>query len=126
MKKHILIVEDEASSQLILKNLLYKDYEVTIKDNGAKALEWLVNGNITDLIITDLEMPVMNGFKMIKILNNSGELNMLPLIITSSMDRAEVFDSDRVDRIEKDYLFLQKPISPNVLNELLGKVLEIS
>ena len=123
MKKHILVVEDEASSQLILKNLLYKDYELTIKENGAKALDWLAKGNITDLIITDLEMPVMNGFEMIGALDENEKYNALPVIIISSMDRTEVFESDK---ISQDKTFLQKPILRIDLKKALNSVLKPS
>jgi len=119
MKKHILVVEDEASSQLIFRNILYQNYQLTIAENGAKALEWLGKGNITDLIITDLEMPIMNGFEMIDELERSEKYRALPVIIVSSLDKTEVFDSKRIGR---ERIFIQKPIFRDKLDQALSQV----
>lgn len=60
---HILLVEDNVMNQLVAKRFLLKwGAEVTIADNGLKAIEALKNLNY-DLVLMDLQMPEMNGYE---------------------------------------------------------------
>jgi CheY-like chemotaxis protein len=53
----ILIIEDDNYMQLILKKFLGKSYELEICPSALEALSFLQNGNIPDLIISDLNTP---------------------------------------------------------------------
>ena len=63
MKKKILIIDDEKSIRVLLKNYLQKDYEVTAKENGEEGMAWLQQGNLPDLIVADIQMPKMDGYE---------------------------------------------------------------
>ena len=66
IKSRILIVEDEKNMREVMKILLEGEgYEVTCAKNGIEALS-LMNGEIFDLIITDIKMPGVDGFQVLK------------------------------------------------------------
>ena len=65
-KKHILIVDDEEAIRSILVDLMnYFGYEAVSADGGLQALK-LVENNVYDLIITDINMPDLNGLDLIR------------------------------------------------------------
>jgi len=66
MKKRILIVDDDLSILKLLNFILSRDYEVIVKNNGMEAFSWLEDGNIPELIISDLQMPYFDGQSFVK------------------------------------------------------------
>ncbi|MCC4211696.1 hybrid sensor histidine kinase/response regulator [Leeuwenhoekiella parthenopeia] len=81
--QHVLLVDDEPA-QLQLARALFANYDlqVTTAFNGAEALE-LLNKNRPDLILTDIQMPVMDGISLIKELKKSKQLKTIPVIALS-------------------------------------------
>ena len=67
MKKYKLLVVDDEPSNIDLVSLVLKrfDYEVIAAPNGQKAYE-IATKVLPDLVITDWEMPLMNGVELIK------------------------------------------------------------
>lgn len=57
--KKILLVDDKATIGRVLKIYLGTEYDLEYFENPLKALEWLNEGNIPDLIISDIHMPHM-------------------------------------------------------------------
>jgi DNA-binding response OmpR family regulator len=86
MKKRILIVEDDEAIRQALKELLEtEDFEVLTAENGEDALLILERTkNLPSLIVADLMMPVLDGFKFCSILNESHNLKKIPIIIMSA------------------------------------------
>ena len=80
-RDQILIVDDDKAMCQLLKKLLEKNHEVITKNDGMSAMYWLVEGNIPDLIITDLDMPNLNGEEFIRNLRKSGYYKDVPFII---------------------------------------------
>jgi DNA-binding response OmpR family regulator len=78
---HILIIDDDLAMCQLLKRLLERSYEVTTKNDGMSAMYWLAQGNLPDLIITDLDMPNINGEDFVVNLKNSGYFNEVPFIV---------------------------------------------
>ena len=66
MKPSILIVDDHFSICCSLGKLLYKDYKVYRALNGKDALEIFWKNSDIDIILTDINMPIMDGFELIK------------------------------------------------------------
>ena len=70
LKKHILIVDDEelllSSFKIIIEDL-DSGFQVSIADSGSKAME-LINVSNVDLLITDINMPDIDGLSLIKCL----------------------------------------------------------
>ena len=62
----ILIAEDDAELRLLFTHVLNKNgYEVTGVDNGKKALDALMN-DYYDMVISDIMMPVMDGYELVR------------------------------------------------------------
>jgi DNA-binding response OmpR family regulator len=105
----ILAVEDDAYMQLILKKFLSKTYDVEICPTAMDALTYLQNGNIPDLIISDLNTPNLSGLELVAQLSASDFFKSIPVIILSGEDSSETrikcLDSGADD-------FIVKPFNP--------------
>ncbi len=78
----ILIVDDSSKIREDFKKLLEDFAELTIieAEDGKIALEVLKKNKDTNLIISDIEMPVMDGFEFIEKVKSSEETNKIPVI----------------------------------------------
>lgn len=119
--KEILLVDDSESIREAQMQVLKKEgYEVITATNGQEAWMTLQKRPI-DLVITDLEMPVVNGFDLIKLIRSNAIIEDLPIIVVSSKDSLE--DRQRAvhyggsDYISKNH-FLQKDLVNAVKNWL--------
>lgn len=101
----ILIVEDDEMVRLLTKTHLTPGYKVLEASNGEEALEILAHEHI-DLLIVDIQMPKMNGYELMHLLRDSGDLR--PAIMLTAMNtfahKKEGFASGVDD-------FLTKPIN---------------
>ncbi|WP_158996078.1 response regulator transcription factor [Mucilaginibacter sp. L196] len=85
----ILIVEDDLYMQLILKEFLSNQYKTEIFVNGMDALASIQNGNIPDLIISDLNTAKITGLELLAQLQASDFFKTIPVIIVSGEDSSE-------------------------------------
>jgi CheY-like chemotaxis protein len=109
IKPSVLVVEDDLFIQSILNEILSVNYEVTIFSNGMDGLNFLQSGNITDIILSDLNVPSLDGFSFLEQVRNSGFFKSIPFIILSGKDDIEIklkcLDAGADD-------FLTKPFNP--------------
>ena len=118
--KKILVVDDKSSISNLLVQFLSSQYSVETKEDGLEALTWLQRGNIVDLVITDLQMPNMDGTELIKRMKESGYFKDIPIIVLSSKDSS----GDRVQCLKlgaEDYVM--KPFNPEELLIRIEKIL---
>jgi len=81
----ILIVEDDYITSKILQVTLEKhDYEVFVVHSGQEALDFLENHFDVQLVMTDIQMPDMDGLELIAMLKERIELKKTPFIVCSS------------------------------------------
>ena len=117
MRKKILVLDDEVSICLLLENFLSKNYEVFSVNNGLDALLWLDN-NIPDLIVSDIQMPNMNGYEFLRELRKRGFTKHTPCIMLSgkseSKQRIKCYKLGAQD-------YLTKPFNPEELDEVVKK-----
>lgn len=120
IKKQILVVDDETSIHKMLNFLLSTDYNLVIKQDGAEAISWLGTGNNPDLIISDLEMPYVDGESFIRNLKVSKSYCDTPIILLSGAENLEII----VERMtyRPDY-FLKKPFTPSDLKSAITAAL---
>ncbi len=88
-KQRILVVEDSVSTREIEKSILESyGYQVDIASDGIEGLEKTQNVKY-DLILSDIEMPRLDGFSLVEKLRSDKEYKHVPIIIVSSRDREE-------------------------------------
>jgi CheY-like chemotaxis protein len=117
MKKTILVVDDEQNIRILLENFLSQDYDITSKNDGLEALEWL-EVNLPDLIICDIQMPNMDGYQLLEKIRQRGYTKHTPVIMLSgteaSKERVKCYRLGAQD-------YLTKPFNPEELEELIKK-----
>ena len=113
----ILVVDDEPAMRLLVRTTLERQYQVRVAEGGRHALR-LVEQERPDLIVTDLAMPMMDGYAFVRDLRNrpkTAELKIIALTAfpsgTASTD-ASGFDA-----------FLSKPIDPFDLVDEVARVI---
>ncbi|MBA2649199.1 MAG: response regulator [Legionella sp.] len=86
---HILLVEDSITTRTLEKNILENNhYKVTIATNGKEAWELLQKHSFS-LVITDVEMPKMDGFELTSLIKKNEKLQAIPVIIVTSLSNEE-------------------------------------
>lgn len=122
-KRQILIVDDRWENRAVIVNLLEPLGFILIEaENGQHGLEKM-REHLPDLVITDLAMPVIDGFEMLKQLRNDENLQQLKVIVSS----ASVSQPDRQMSIEAGGDdFLAKPVNAQELFNTVGKHLQLT
>ena len=84
LTKKILIVDDEETNITLLKSLFAGDnYKIAVARNGEEGLA-VARNLLPDLILMDVMMPKMNGFKVCGLIKRETRLSRMPIIILSS------------------------------------------
>jgi two-component system chemotaxis response regulator CheY len=120
----VLIVDDSPAMRSFVKRVLdLSGFDMSTcheAGNGKEALE-LLDNEWVDVILTDINMPVMNGEELVQNLAASDSFRTIPVIVVST-DRTD----DRIRQMmalgAKGYV--KKPFQPEELREELEKVLE--
>ena len=115
MKRILFVEDDEMSRDVISTRLLRSGYDVTLAEDGKKALEILTT-QAFDLIILDMSMPGLTGWETASKLKASPATTSIPILALSahamSMDRKKALDAGCGD-------FDSKPVN---LPRLLGMI----
>jgi len=121
-KRKILVVDDRWENCSVLVNMLEPiGFEMAEATNGESGLETAINFK-PDLIITDLVMPVLNGFEMVQRLRQIPEFKQVVVIASS----ASVFETDLYKSLEAGCNdFLPKPVQAEALLQKLQKYLNL-
>ncbi len=121
--KRILLVDDEPYILRVLQlKLENAGYEVLTAVNGLDAMEKFVR-NEPVVVITDIQMPHMNGLELCQIMQEQREKDsFLIIIMTSSVD----IEAHARDENMAGVHFIEKPLSPrnmlNIVNEYFSKL----
>jgi len=105
-RRLVLIVEDEAVNREILSMILSPQYDVLCAENGRDALAVIrEKKDRLSMILLDINMPVMNGTELLKILSADEELRAIPVIVLTSDKNAELesLELGALDFIMKPY-----------------------
>ena len=112
----ILIVEDNVINQLVTKRLIEKNnHTCQIAANGFEALAIIENDNF-DLILMDINMPIMNGFEASRELRKRGDVT--PIIALTASDKQEISAEAKESGIND---ILVKPFKEEELANMLVK-----
>lgn len=118
----VLIVDDSEIIRSVLQRTLSMA-KIPLSNiyhaaNGQEAVDILDNSWI-DLVMTDLNMPVMSGFELIDIMYKRNDLNLIPIIVISTEGSALRIDGLK-DRGVKGYL--RKPFTPESICTTLKQI----
>jgi two-component system, chemotaxis family, chemotaxis protein CheY len=82
---NVLTVDDSASMRALLKAALTsRGYDVVQAEDGVAALEWLEANDSVDVIVTDINMPRMDGFGLIEALRAQSRFRDCPILVLST------------------------------------------
>ncbi len=115
----VLVVEDMALNQLLMKTLLDDfGFERDIADNGQIAIEKLKTKSF-DVILMDLQMPIMNGFEATEYIRNTLKLKIPIIALTADVTTVDLAKCKAVGM--NDYI--AKPVDERLLyNKIIGLV----
>nr|WP_232229346.1 hybrid sensor histidine kinase/response regulator [Crinalium epipsammum] len=122
-QKRLLVVDDSITVREMTRKLLQnRGYDVDVAVNGMDA--WTaIRSNHYDLVLSDIDMPRMNGIELVKQIKDHPKLNSLPVIIVSYRDR----EDDRIQGMEAgaDYYITKSSFHDdtlvNAIVDLIGK-----
>ena len=117
---HIFIVEDDKLMQFVYKRIFSRSCTLTVFDNGADAFSALEKGVIPDLIITDVNIPLLNGVELLAKVKSHEELSHIPVMMVSG-DHSADLQCASLQAGASDYVV--KPFDAPQLTERASKAL---
>lgn len=116
----ILVVDDNRVVRTIMKGLLNlicgSDVQIEFAQNGQEALEIMVRSEEFDLIISDNEMPLMNGVKLLRSVRLNERLKHTPFVLMSTK-----WDVEPI-ALAQGAWFFEKPVRRTDLMSVVSKV----
>lgn len=86
---HVLVVDDSITTRTLEKNILEAaGFNVTTATDGVQAMQRLKGASV-DIIVSDIEMPNMNGFDLVTTVRETADLQHLPIILVTSLESRE-------------------------------------
>lgn len=118
----LLVDDDPVMRELAHAKLQEAGYTVLLATNGAEGLE-AIKEHSPDLVISDIEMPVMDGYELTRNIRADRKISETPVIVITASDH-----TDAVDRVfaEGATSFLAKPINWTLFNQAVMFVLRAS
>lgn len=84
LKEKILIADDSEMNQMLLEEILSDKYEYVMAKDGTEAVDILEKNDDIDLVMLDINMPKMDGFGVLEVMNLRHWISEVPVIIISS------------------------------------------
>ncbi len=119
-----LIVEDSPMMRQLLVFALarVKNLRVTEADDGVDGLRKLASARY-DIIVTDINMPIMDGLKLVSLVRNDGNYKTIPIVVITTEGAQE--DRERALSLgANDYI--TKPIQPTKILDVAKALLKIT
>ena len=118
----ILLIEDDEITNFISKTTLGKFgfKNVSFSLNGQEGLDYLKDNGSPDLILLDINMPVMDGWDFLEAINSLNLYSNVPVVITTSSARPE--DKLKGTTFGNIIKYMEKPIDFEILNRILLKI----
>lgn len=121
-RQRILIVDDEEINRVILEEMFQDEYETLEASNGQEAIGLIESNQNIVLMLLDVIMPVMNGFKVLEYMQEHGFLKEIPVILITGED---VLNSD-----DQAYAYgvadvIHKPFYPHIVRRRSRNIIEL-
>ena len=121
----ILLVEDSSSMRSFLSNVIEggaEDIEIVEASNGFEALKTLPHHQF-DAIVTDINMPEINGLELVSFLKNHPLYKTIPIMVVSTESTSE--DRQRAEALGVE-AYLCKPFEESELVDKLRQILRVA
>ena len=121
--RHVLIVEDDVDVAEYLKQLLGHYFEVIVATDGKAALEIVRREGETlpDLIVSDIMMPIMNGYELTRQLRSNVQTANIPIILLTALNS----ENTHLKGIERGAdAYITKPFDPKLLISTCRQLIE--
>ena len=119
--RSVLLVDDEFEVLAVLEALLDDDWDVTIAQSGAAALEVLSGDHAIDLIITDQRMPEMTGVELLQQVAESHP-DLYRMVLTAYSDVDPIVAAINQGKVDQ---FILKPWDPSAMRRLVAEGLAV-
>ncbi|MDD3410264.1 MAG: response regulator [Eubacteriales bacterium] len=118
--KTILVVDDVELNRAIVRRVFHEEkYEVLAAENGVLAMEQL-NARDVDIVLLDIQMPVMDGYEVIAAMKAEPRLAAIPIVVTTgAVDKSErrAFDMGADE-------FITQPYDPYILKKRVENLID--
>ncbi|QZT36755.1 response regulator [Halosquirtibacter xylanolyticus] len=118
-KPSVLVVDDNKELRDLLQETLSSYFNVFVKGNGKEAYEWVME-NRPDIIISDVMMPVMNGFEFTRLIKQDESLCHIPIVLLTAKDSREHYE-EGISAGADDYIV--KPFEVGMLSKKINNIL---
>ncbi|HTK10891.1 MAG TPA: response regulator [Ktedonobacteraceae bacterium] len=116
----ILVVENEVSNRLLIERVLStRGYRCLSATNGREALE-VLDREPVDLILTDLSMPVLDGYRATQLIRARPGLEQVPIVAVTAFALSDEGEAARQIGCTE---YLTKPFKPRQLLEVVDRLL---
>lgn len=116
----ILIVENEASNRLLVERVLStRGYRCLSASNGREALA-ILDHEPVDLILTDLSMPILDGYRTTQLIRARPHLTHVPIVAVTAFALSDEGEAARQVGCTE---YLTKPFKPRQLLEVVERLL---
>ncbi len=120
-RTRILIVEDDDASRAVISAVLARNYDITTAANGDDGLAIALSRPRPDLIVTDVMMPGMDGFEMVRHIRGDEEMTYVPVIFLSARNVSA--DYKHAENLRADN-YLTKPMTSATLTSAVETALK--
>lgn len=119
--KKILVVDDSSMIRLVVSKTAKKlGYEVVEASNGQEGLEQLAKHNDISLILSDINMPIMDGMTMISQIKENEQLKYLPIVMLTTETKEELKQQGRELGVKA---WMVKPFNEKTFTKAMMKLL---
>jgi CheY-like chemotaxis protein len=118
--KRILFIEDDEPLCALLSKIFSRYYQVKVINNGFDAWCSLTEGERPDLIVSDINMPMLDGMEFLENLSQSGLYKDIPVVMLSGIKDATKRDECLSLGAQA---FIDKPFEPGMLLETVSRIL---
>ena len=117
----ILVVDDSITTRTLEKSILEtQGYRVQVAVNGREALDKLAEQNF-DLVITDVQMPEMNGLELLEKMKQDQRLTSIPVIMVTSLNEKQ--DREKGLQLGADAYLVKQKFEQQELLEVIQQIL---
>ena len=122
-KRKILVVDDIEMNRMVLDELFSDEFDVLEAENGKTALDVVYSHqDELSIILLDLVMPVMDGFDVLRELNETGIINTIPvIIITGANDDEKTLIGYKLGVSD----LINKPFNPDIVYRRVNNVIDL-